>query len=560
MQRLGRKGKDKLFNFRPLFFMAASLCVGVVFCYLHFFFGLSLWWLFLLVGLGIPFIFCGKEMLIKTAISVFALLAAFFVGFACFGAQMRAYIRATVYEGEYSVQGRVEEKTEGRTYSCLVLSDITVGENAEKYKLIAYLPASFCENVDLFDVVSLVGAVTTEGTEYSAESFNAYTIREHIKYKMTDVESCIVVGRKFDLFGSIRVRIEKALYRGMDDEPASVAMAVLTGNTHDIESGLLTNMRYGGIAHIFAVSGLHVGALYGFCMWLTSKTGLKRAPKIFRFLLVAAVLLFYGGICGFSASILRATILCLVGYAAKLIGTKVDKLETLGLAAIIVLLLSPIELFSVGFQLSFLACLGIFLYSKPLDKWGNHVCDEIIKRVRARREKAMQSAGESTQNARAQEDEDTITFWGKVRNMAISFTSVSLAAQIATAPVLLQTFGYLSGWSLLLNFFFVPFIGAVFSWLLLFTVAACLLPLAASPVVLYLPNVVWSAVLLLFEGFDFSTFAIKGVTLTASAFACYYLALSFLADKWNLTIKQRKWFGLLCGAGFVVVVLISNIV
>ena len=557
MQSLGRKGKDKLFNFRPLFFMAAALCVGVVFCYLHFFFGLSLWWLFLLVGLGIPFIFCGKEKRIKTAISVCALLAAFFVGFACFGAQVRAYTRAAVYEGEYSVQGKVEEKTVGRFSSCLVLSDITIGENSEKYKLIAYLPTSFCENIELFDVVSLVGTLSTEGTEYMSDSFNAYAIREGIKYKMEGVESCKVVGHQFDFFGSIRVRIEKALYRGMDDEPASVAMAVLTGNTRGIESGLLTNIRYGGIAHIFAVSGLHVGALYGFCMWLTSKTKLKRAPKIFRFLLVAATLIFYGGICGFSASILRATILCLVGYAAKLIGTRVDKLETLGLTAIIVLLIAPIELFSAGFQLSFLACLGIFIYSKPLDKWGNHVCEELIKRIRARRQKSTQTAVVSSQNET--EEEDTITFWGKVRTMAISFTAVSLSAQIATAPVLLHTFGYLSGWSLLLNFFFVPFIGAVFSVLLLLTVVACLLPLSAAPVVLYLPNIVWSAVLLLFEAFDFSSFAIKGVTLTVGAFVCYYAALSFLSDKWNVTAKQRKLFGLLCGVGLAAVVLITNL-
>lgn len=559
MQHVGRKGKDRLFNFRPVFFMAASLCVGVVFCYLHFFFRLSLWWLFLLVGLGIPFLFCGKEKLIKTSIAVFALLLAFFLGFTCFGAQMRAYTRATVYEGEYSVRGVVEEKTVGRVYSCLVLSDISVGEKEERFKLIAYLPTSFCENVDLFDVVSLDGTIATDGTDYESETFNAYAVRERIKYKMTDVESCVVVGRRFDFFGSIRVRIEKALYRGMDDEPAAVAMAVLTGTTHGIESGLLENMRYGGIAHVFAVSGLHVGALYGFCTLLTSKTGLKRAPKLLRFLLVAATLIFYGGICGFSASILRATTLCLTGYAARLIGVKADRLETLGLAAIFILIFSPIELFSAGFQLSFLACLGIFLWNKPLEKWGNQVCDEIINHLRARRTKCTPSTGFPSGNEKEREKGVRVTFLGKIRRLAVSLASVSLATQIAAAPVLLQTFGYLSGWSLLLNFFFVPFISAVFSILLVLTALACILPLAVAPVLLYVPNVVWSAVLLLFEAFDFSTFAVKGVTLTAGAFACYYFALSFLSDKWNLTPKQRKWFCLLCAVGFIAVTLIVNI-
>jgi competence protein ComEC len=176
---------------------------------------------------------------------------------------------------------------------------------------------------------------------------------------MEEVESCVVVGKKFDFFGSIRTRIAEVLYRGMDIETASVTMAVLTGNTAGIEDGLLENMRYGGIAHIFAVSGLHVGDLFAFCLFFTSKTPLRKMPKIARFFLVAFLLIFYGGICGFSASVIRATVLCLVGYAAKLLGVSVDRFEALGVGGVIVLLISPVELFSPGFQLSFLACLGI---------------------------------------------------------------------------------------------------------------------------------------------------------------------------------------------------------
>jgi hypothetical protein len=255
-----------------------------------------------------------------------------------------------------------------------------------------------------------------------------------------------------------------------------------------------------------------------------------------------------------------------VGYAAKLIGTSVDKFEALGVAAIFILLLSPIDLFLPGFQLSFLACLGIFLWCKPLEKWGNHVCDEMGKRVRAFQEKrrrneenigvevAVAGAGKSVDN----QEKALVSLSVKARQAVVSFLSVSTAAQIATAPVLLQTFGYLSGWSLLLNCIFVPFISAVFSLLLVGVTVACFLPLSASPIVLYLPNVIWSAALLVFEGFDFSVFMLKGVTLTAGAFICYYGALSFFSDKWNLTAKQRKVFGLLCAVGFLAVVLIGN--
>ena len=305
-------------------------------------------------------------------------------------------------------------------------------------------------------------------------------------------------------------------------------------------------MRYGGIAHVFAVSGLHVGALYAFCMLLTKKTALRKTAKPIRFLLVALTLLFYGGICGFSASVVRATVLCLVSYFAKLIGTAFDKFEVLGLSAIFILLLSPAELFGVGFQLSFLACLGIFLWTRPLEKWGNRVCDETKKRlfaVMARKD------GERIKNTK-KADGLFLSMAGKFRKKSMAFLSVSTAAQIATAPVLLQSFGYISGWSLLLNCIFVPFIGVIFSVLLSLVALSCVLPLSCSAVLLYLPNAVWSAVLLLFEAFDFSLFAIRGVTLSAGALACYYLALTFFSDKWNLRSRERFALGTLCAIGW----------
>lgn len=555
MQKTGRDGKDKLFNFRPIFFTAAFLCLGVVFAFLHIFYALSYWWLSLLLGLAIPFAFCDKERLFKTAISVAVLLIAFFVGVHGCSAQVRKYASAGVYEGEYAVQGVVEEKVVGKELTSLLLSEISVGNHKEGFKLIAYLPTAFCENVRLFDEVELLGTVQTSMAELSAESFDAYALQAGVKYKMADVESCVVKSHRFHLFGVIRERVGVVLYSGMDEDPAAVTLAVLTGDTSGIDSGLLKNMRYGGIAHVFAVSGLHVGALYAFCMLLTSKTGLKKAPKPVRFALVAATLLFYGGVCGFSSSVLRATVLCLVAYAAKLIGTSVDKFEALGAAAIFILLLSPVELFGVGFQLSFLACLGIFLWSKPLEKWGTHVCDELQEWTRVRVFRKTPKGVEKRENGEIA----LPTISAKIKQAVISFLAVSTAAQIATAPVLLQTFGYLSGWSALLNCIFVPFVGGIFSVLLLLVVFACALPLSVAPILLYLPNVVWSAALLLFEAFDFSLFAIRNVTLSVGAFVCYYLALSFLSDKWNLTARARKCFGALCAVGCVLVLIILNI-
>ena len=546
MRQTGRNGKDKLFNFRPVFFTAVSLCAGIVFSYLKIFHGISWWWLCLLLGLAFAFVFCGKERWKKTAVAILVLLLFFFGGLFSFMKQAENFLRVTEFDGVYSVTGTVEEKSVYGEQTQLVLSKINVGKNKENCKLIAYLPTTYCENVQLSDVVMVRGNLQTNVRFYDDYGFRDYAVNENIKYKLTEAESCKIVAERFNLFASIRERVSKVLYRGMDTEPAAVSLAVLTGNTSGIESGLLENIRYGGIAHIFAVSGLHIGALYAFCLLLTTKTPLKKTPKIARFCLVAATLFFYGGVCGFSASVIRAIVLCLVNEFARLLCTSIDRLETMGLAAIIILLLSPVELFGAGFQLSFVAYMGILLLQKPIEKWGNSVCAWLKEKC-------------SKKSVEEQEKKPAVTVSGKIKQAVLGFLSTTIAAQIATAPVLLYSFGYISVWSLLLNCIFVPFISAVFSLLLIFVVAACVLPIGASAFTLYLPNVVWSAVLLVFEGVDFSICSISGVTIPVAACVCYYGGLTFVTDKWNLTRKWQHAFASLCFAGFICVILVSNI-
>ena len=326
----------------------------------------------------------------------------------------------------------------------------------------------------------------------------------------------MVTGHKFNLFSYIRSKIQTTLFACLDETTASVTLAVLTGEDVFMDEGLLDNFRRGGIAHIFAVSGLHVGALFAFATALMKTKHLKRSPKILRFTLVALLLFIYGGICGYSSSIIRAIVTCLLLYAFTLIGLASDSAENIGAAAIVILLFSPTSLFTAGFQLSFAACFGIAWLSRPI-----LAC--FVKPV---------SVGEDG-------DTSPLGLWVSIKRAACSFFAVTISAQLATAPIQLITFGYLSGWSLLTNCIFVPLISVVFSVFLLLVAFACLLPISWAAVLLYVPNVVWSVLLLAFEIFDFSNFALTGITVGWSATVCYYLACSFFTDKWNLQKPQK---------------------
>jgi ComEC/Rec2-related protein len=524
----------KLFNFRPVFFVAIFLAVGIVFAYFYLFFDVSFWWsVCLLPVIFAPFLYCRSAIRAKRILlAVVALIIAFFVGFSLFTAKAKAFSKTGVYDGNCTVVGRVVGKEKTDKGWRLTLDEVYIDGTEEKSQLVAYVSENGGREVKLSDELVLKGNISTRSYQSNLIAFVSQALGGGPIYDIW-VEDYVVTGHKFDIFLAVRERIQTVLYAGMDETPAAVMVAVLTGDTSGMESGLLENIRYGGVAHIFAVSGLHIGALFGACLGVIRKTKLQKTPKPVRFFLTAAVLLFYGGVCGYSPSVIRAISMCLVVYASKLIGIGSDALENIGASAILVLLLSPTSLFEVGFQLSYVACIGIVALAQPMQRAVYAIGGAIVK-----------------QDVKKKQDAPPTLTQSATRSI-VSFLSVTISAQIFTAPILLNAFGYLSVWSLLLNCIFVPLIGVVFSTLLLMVFITCLLPVAILEYVLFLPNVLLTAALLFFEIFDFTTVAITGARFSFSAFACYYLACSFATDKWNLPRGLRAVLCVICAVGCV---------
>lgn len=519
------KAEDRLFNFRPILFIAVFLSLGIYFGYLYKVKGVSLWIMALPVFSFIFLLgFCwDRGRFTKRLIAVSSLLIAFFIGVIGIILQIDEYIETPYYEGEHTLSGVVCDYREGEYSTRLEIKEIYIEGVQQDGILIAYLPASYTGEIRLSDRLILQGELKTSVDVYKADVFRSQAILDDVRFEM-QVEEVKLVGRAFNPFALVRERMKEVSYSGMDENYASVCFAVLTGNVSGIERGLLQNVRYGGIAHIFAVSGLHVGSLYAFCVLLINKTKCKNAPKTMRFIIVSLVLLLYGGVCGYSASVIRATIMCLVFYASKLIGYGSDNLERVGASALVVLLLSPVALFTVGFQLSYLACLGIMLLARP-------ICNACMRLCAHLRLYAKERDVDSPPGVRER----------AVRHVA-SFLGVTLSAQIATLPVSYVWFGYISVWSLLLNCLYVPIVSMLFSWQLLFTLLACILPTVASTIIFFPLNGVWAVVLLAFEVVEFSPLKINGLIVTGGALICYYLTIVLFSDKLNLT-KAEKWLG-----------------
>ncbi len=518
---------EKLFNFRPLFFVAVFLCLGILFAYFRLFFNVASLWRFacLLPIAGTPF-FLRKEKRRKGVLAILVLVISFLVGEFAFIAQVRNYTDTKYYyREEKEIIGVIAEKSEYEENIRVLLEDIRIGKKREEGTLAAYLPHSFSENLRLGDKIFFKGSMSTKGIEVEENPYWAYNVADDIRFQVYEVTSCEKVGSEFSLIWAVQQKMVDCIYAGMDKTTASVSVALLIGDMSGIEEGLMENIRYGGIAHVFSVSGLNVGALYLFCVALMKTRKLKNMPKMLRFVFVAAVIFLYTGVCGFSSSVVRASIICLIAYATNLIGIRGDFLEGLGFSAIVILLFSPVSLFDVGFQLSFSACLGLALVSPFIDTSLQKIGEKVVGKPSA---------------------DEPLSIPQRMMKTSISFIAACIASQIATAPIQINAFGYLSGWSLLLNCLFVPIFSVAFSIMLLVVAFACLLPMVGASVLLYLPSVLWSLVLLTFQTTDFSSFALTGVTMGAGVCICYYFGWLFLTDKWNIPAKNKKILAVLC--------------
>ena len=143
-------------------------------------------------------------------------------------------------------------------------------------------------------------------------------------------------------------------------EDSALPDALLLGIRDDLPQETRTGFERAGAAHILSISGLHVGLLAGVVLAL-----LKRfcGPKA-RLAVLGAFLLGYCALLDFPTPVTRASLLILLSQLRGIPRRAQDELTLLAAAFLLILLISPLALFSAGFVLSFCAVLGICL-------WGN---------------------------------------------------------------------------------------------------------------------------------------------------------------------------------------------
>ena len=258
------------------------------------------------------------------------------------------------------------------------------------------------------------------------------------------VGTCWALRRNWQLIGheddmglkGLAKRSQYFLYQqyrkmGIEGQELGIISALTLGYREDLDKDVQRAFSASGAMHVLAVSGLHTGIVWGIVMWILT-LGVLYKPlwedKFRRWLLnISTIVLIwaYAFLTGLSPSVMRSALMLTFWALSSLLEQQTSRWNPLLAAAVVILIVNPLALWSVSFQLSFAAVAGIMLF-------GSSMQQAVVSKGRV---------------------------WQSVSGLLI----VSLAAQLGTMPLTLHYFGQTSNYFALTNLIVVPMAGILLS-------------------------------------------------------------------------------------------------
>ena len=430
----------RIVNFRAFLIIAAAVAFAAIFAFLSFINRLLGWILFIaLVAFSVTLVFVsfsrGRKKYICVTFIISALLSV--EAFFNFIITVGSWNRETIIESEnYSVSGTVDDVYDSDGRTVIILRNVSIIGQKHAGKIRIYAPDEIrLSEIDVGDTVYVESIRLYRNNLIENGKVNAYYKRTNIRYNANafagDVE--FVHGKK-NFLDIVSGGIHSLFATNMGSGYGAVAYAMLTGDKSGISYETYSAYNISGIAHVLAVSGLHVGFVAAIISFLMKKLKAGRVPT---FVTVTAFLLFYTFLADFSSSVVRASIMTQTALAASVFGNRKDKLSALSFAVTVILAVSPLYLFEAGFQLSVGAVLGMILFSDTLSK--------ALCKI-------------------------------KFPKLLASALSTSVSVQIGILPSLIYNFGEIQVYALLSNVLIIPLISVTFAIVFVFMIISAILP------------------------------------------------------------------------------------
>ncbi len=245
---------------------------------------------------------------------------------------------------------------------------------SEKVLFLIHKNESILQIGDQVAISSALMAIRNEGNpgEFDAEMFwgrqginkMAFVSRGELLLLNQEKQSLIT-----KWINASRNYLRSALTAHLSGAELAISLALILGDNSMLDKEIRDSFTNTGALHVLAVSGLHISIIMQILMAVLAVFSGVLSRRIAVILLIG-IMWWYAAITGLSPSVLRAVIMFTVLSIAQLSGRNYDSLNTLLFTAFVLVLWNPLTVFDIGFQLSFLAMLGIFLfYEKIASFW-----------------------------------------------------------------------------------------------------------------------------------------------------------------------------------------------
>ena len=346
-------------------------------------------------------------------------------------------------EGDISVYGNVEKISSTKNSYALYLDDAWNGDN--------YLGEVIVYFFDEPDVK--VGNVVKVEGEFKhfeqARNPGNFDMLEHYMslgiYGMIYGDSVEVKDDSCDLLRQglydLRVQIKEILNDICSKDEAGVYSAILLGDKAELDDTTKELYSVSGIAHLLAISGLHISFIgLFFFKLLRQKFGYVVSGSVSLFAVVAFAIM-----SGMGISTIRAVVMFLCLVLGQMLGRWNDKVTSISLAGIFLLLWNPFVILNSGFQMSFAAIIGILIvWPKVFYLLGL---------------KSKFSARELDKNASEKEKRHLVYII--IKHKIINAVLFSLNISVFMAPIIAYYYYQLPTYSFILNLIVVPLMGIV---------------------------------------------------------------------------------------------------
>lgn len=366
----------KLFNYRPLVSMCLFAMAGIIFVsgfYLKTAFGYVMT---ALVAVCLVATVIVKAVKAKDH-KLFKILS-IIIAFACFSlitfANLAISENKDEYNGEYKVYGRVASDIylSSKDRYVVNLDHVYLVKDEKTFKVdgnvILYLSISDgrCEDYSLGSTIISNATVSKPKLKNGGNQF--YYLNKNVYLVgFGSEEGCNFVDENDrNIMQKYKLRVKDALDFYLSDEYSSLGYTILFGDKAGLDEDFAETYRASGLAHLLAVSGLHVGFIVTLISFILS---LFKANDKVKFFVTIIITFLYAMLCGFTVSVTRAFIMTFVLLYFKMRKKESDGLSSLALAGLIILLIRPLSFYDAGFRLSFGAVLGIMLLSKQFTRF-----------------------------------------------------------------------------------------------------------------------------------------------------------------------------------------------